>query len=131
VGVKRTEGEGQMNIQDFKTKKIAVSFTDDEQGKKDRRTFLKVCEAEGMKWCTGQKATDDNLNWECIDYFPDMALTGCDRGYYESLGYSIVPFAFFALKKPRPDKLTAIRDGNDQRITVTSQRASLMALYGR
>jgi hypothetical protein len=66
-----------------------------------------------MKWCTGQKATDDNLNWEGIDYFPDMALTSCNRGYYESLGYSIVPFAFFALKKPRPDKLTAIRDGND------------------
>lgn len=86
-------------LKDFRTDKIAVEFTDDEQGKKDKRTFLKACEREGMRWCMGVRAADFTPPSRCITFnFRNCAvLEHSGHESYERNGYIIVPFAQFDL----------------------------------
>ena len=87
-----------LTMQDFIHKKIAVTFDSLDQEKE----FLKLCAANGLKWSNNFRADEYASSkygfaedGEAIAYHD--ALLHCNRAYYKSIGYTLVPAsAFFA-----------------------------------
>lgn len=87
-----------LTMQDLIYKKIAVTFDSLEQEKE----FLKLCEAEGLRWNTGDCADKIASSWYgfaedggAIAYHG--VLMHSNKTYYKSIGYTFVPAsAFFA-----------------------------------
>jgi len=85
-------------IEDFRTLKIAADFTDDDKGRKNAQSFLKACEAAGIKWSSGKKPTERTLADETIAFgYRGAFLTEDTRIAHIQGGYIIVPFAQFDL----------------------------------
>lgn len=97
-----------LTMQDFIHKKIAVTFDSLEQ----EEEFLKLCAAEGLRWNAGECADKFVPLWygfaedgEAIAYHD--VLMHCNRAYYKSNGYTLVPAsAFFANDESKENPVT-------------------------
>ena len=97
-----------LTMQDFIHKKIAVTFDSLDQEKE----FLKLCAANGLKWSNNFRADEYASSkygfaedGEAIAYHD--ALLHCNRAYYKSIGYTLVPAsAFFADDESKEKPIT-------------------------
>lgn len=114
-----------LTIQDFINQKIAIVFDNPPEHVLE---FLKMCRAEGVKWCSGTPADKFIPEWYDLEEGGHMAMS-IDKGfleydvdfYYESCGYKLVSASAFFCK--RKEEMNApkktIQDFIYKKISVT------------
>lgn len=112
-GEKKGEEKEVYTIKDFASGKIAVFVA-----KKDFKTFLQLCEDEGMKWATGSSPTrwiPQGVDDGCWFTFSTIKGFATPRLFYsvdgrtcKELGMTLVPFPDMAGSEPKPESGTRI-----------------------
>lgn len=101
-------------MKDFREKKIAVRV-----GTKNIKEFLQMCEAEGLRWKSGEKATefapelvnDHTAITENSKYGKGTLMYTCDR-YFQQEDIAVINFEDFAKQTaPARYKITIECDG--------------------
>ena len=111
-------------ISDFVEKNIAVFFNDLEQ----ERQFLKLCEDNGLKWCSGRRATEYEPTYAGFGQGGSSVVFGfngkngisfCNASFHAKKGYELVNACeFLSESKPIPNSYKIVIDCVDGKTTI-------------